>query len=342
MIQDDRERDDYQMSAGPAVTFRLFQGEADFQLMHAILVDSDRADRNSGTLSMDVLKSWCAPSLRFHPRLNILLALACASGRESQAIGFSRVGWYTGKACARLYYQDAFLHPDWRDGETWPALVRRGERRLREIAAGHPGAAQRYFQAWAAGTQARWRSVLAGEGYQAVRHFDNMVRPLQDIPDRVLPAGLEIRPARPEHYRSIWDAQKEVQPELFEFVAENWTEEKYQAWRDHPSHTPHLWQVAWDGDQVAGMVLTRVDVDENGERRRRRGYTEHIFVRRPWRGRGLAGALLASSLRVLQEQGMDEAELGVDRENESGAHAFYIKMGYQPETTDVWYRKPLD
>jgi GNAT superfamily N-acetyltransferase len=68
----------------------------------------------------------------------------------------------------------------------------------------------------------------------------------------------------------------------------------------------------------------------------------HIFFRRPWRGCGLAGVLLTSSLRILQERGMAEAEQGVDRENESAAHAFYKRMGFRPETTDVWYRKPIE
>ena len=108
------------------------------------------------------------------------------------------------------------------------------------------------------------------------------------------------------------------------------------------SHTPRLWQVAWDGDEVAGMVLPRVDEEANRGRDRKRGYTEHVFVRRPWRGRGLAKALLVRSLHVLRDEGMDEAELGVDSENDSGAFGFYQRMGYVTERTDIWFRKPLE
>ena len=89
------------------------------------------------------------------------------------------------------------------------------------------------------------------------------------------------------------------------------------------------------------MILNRIDEAENQALGRKRGYTEHIFIRKPWRKRGLAGALLTRSLRLLKAQGMDEVELGVDAENASGAYAFYKGMGYQTFTTDIWFRKPM-
>jgi ribosomal protein S18 acetylase RimI-like enzyme len=188
----------------------------------------------------------------------------------------------------------------------------------------------------------KWISVLEGESYHAVRHFHNMLHRLDVIPEQEMPEGLQVRPVQTEHYRSIWEAQKEVNQELFEYVGENWTEEKYQSWWVNPSLTPHLWQVAWDGDQVAGMVFARIDEVENQDLKRKRGYTEHVFVRRPWRQRGLAKALVVRSLRVLKERGMEEGELGVDSENESGAFGFYQRLGYETFSTDIWFRKPMN
>ena len=188
----------------------------------------------------------------------------------------------------------------------------------------------------------KWISVLEGESYHAVRHFHNMLHRLDVIPEQEMPEGLQVRPVQTEHYRSIWEAQIEVNQELFEYAGENWTEEKYQSWRVNPSLTPHLWQIAWDGDQVAGMVLARIDEVENQDLKRKRGYTEHVFVRRPWRQRGLAKALVVRSLRVLKERGMEEGELGVDSENESGAFGFYQRLGYETFSTDIWFRKPMD
>ena len=330
------------MTAPAQVTFRTFQGEADYPLIMSILVESARGDQIQESASVDDIRSWYAPSSRFDPYQDLVFAYDIDQAGKSTPIGFNRLFWYDGLGGARLYYQDSYLLPDWRDRGVWPVMVRRNEQRLREIAAGHPGIPKRFFQAWATACQVKWIATLEGEGYQAVRHFHNMLHRLEDIPQRTMPAGLEVRPVKPEHFRKIWEAQREVQMELFEVVLDHWTEDRYESWAAHPSHTPHLWQVAWDGDQVVGMILNRIDDEENKTLGRKRGYTEHIFVRKPWRKIGLASALLSRSLQLLKEQGIQEVELGVDSENESGAFDFYQRMGYQTISIDIWFRKPYE
>ena len=103
-----------------------------------------------------------------------------------------------------------------------------------------------------------------------------------------------------------------------------------------------FWQVAWDGEQLAGMVLAHLDEQANEKHNRKRGYTEHIYVRPQWRGRGLASALIARSLQVLKAQGMEEAELGVDAENESAAFRLYENLGYKTFSVDTWFRKSME
>jgi ribosomal protein S18 acetylase RimI-like enzyme len=325
----------------PELTFRCLQGEVDYSLILSIYLSSNDADHIHDPASLEDMKHWCAQSVRFDPSEDILFAVLDTEGGESSVVGFSRISWYTGLKDTRLYVQSSFLHPDWREYGCWPAIVQQNERRLREIATSHPFTAQRFYQAWATSAQVKWISTLESEGYKAVRHFNNMLHQLDNIPEQGVPEGLEVRPVQTEHYRSIWEAQREVQLELFEVVAENWTDDRYASWLANPSHTPQLWQVAWDGDQVVGMVLPRIDEEENRQLRRKRGYTEHVFIRRPWRKRGLAKALVVRSLRVLKEQGMQEAELGVDSENESGAFGFYHRLGYETFSTDIWFRKPM-
>jgi mycothiol synthase len=326
----------------PELTFRCLQGEADYSSILSIYLSSADADQIIDPASLEDMKRWCAPSVRFDPKKDIIFAVLDTKSGESSVVGFSRLSWYTGLKDTRLYVQMSFLQPDWRNHGFWAAMVQQNERRLREIAASHPFTPQRFYQAWATSTQVKWISALESEGYQAVRHFNNMLHRLEAIPEQEMPEGLEVRPVQTEHYRSIWEAQREVQLELFEVVAENWTDDRYESWLANPSHTPQLWQVVWDGNQVAGMVLPRIDEVENRQLGRKRGYTEHVFVRRPWRKRGLAKALVLRSMQVLKEQGMQEAELGVDSENESGAFGFYHRLGYKTFSTDIWYRKPMD
>ena len=54
-----------------------------------------------------------------------------------------------------------------------------------------------------------------------------------------------------------------------------------------------------------------------------------VSVRRPWRKRGLARALLAESFRALRERGIHDACLGVNADNPSGAVALYESVGFE-------------
>jgi ribosomal protein S18 acetylase RimI-like enzyme len=71
-------------------------------------------------------------------------------------------------------------------------------------------------------------------------------------------------------------------------------------------------------------------------------WTEDICVRRPWRRRGLARALLARSMRMFREMGYNQTSLGVDLENPLEAARLYESMGYQNVCTFTDYRKPVD
>jgi ribosomal protein S18 acetylase RimI-like enzyme len=98
--------------------------------------------------------------------------------------------------------------------------------------------------------------------------------------------------------------------------------------------------VAWDGDQVAGSILNFINYAYNERTGRKVGYTESISVRRPWRKRGLASALLSKSMNMFKDMGITQTALGVDTENPSGALRVYERMGYKPVAKSTNYRKP--
>ncbi len=72
-----------------------------------------------------------------------------------------------------------------------------------------------------------------------------------------------------------------------------------------------------------------------------RVYVNWVAVRRPWRRRGLARALLAGSLVGAREAGFTSANLGVDADSPTGATALYESIGFRPEKTFTTYRKLL-
>ena len=156
-----------------------------------------------------------------------------------------------------------------------------------------------------------------------------------------MPEGLEIREVKPEHHRKIWEAEHEA-------FRDHWgssepTEDQYEAWSTDRLFRPRFWKVAWEGDEICGMVGNFFDEKENKEFNRQRGYTEDIFVRRPWRKRGLAKALIAESIRMFKDMGMTETALGVDADNPSGALKLYTSLGYeeQKDKTSIVLRKKV-
>jgi ribosomal protein S18 acetylase RimI-like enzyme len=162
---------------------------------------------------------------------------------------------------------------------------------------------------------------------------------LEAIPDLPLPAGIEVRPVQQHHLRTIWEAEVEAFRGAAALTSPD--DGEFERWLNQPNFQPDRWQAAWEGDQVVGMVRNFIDEHENATFGRRRGYTENISVRPPWRRRGVARALLTRSLRLHREWGMTEAALGVNSANQTGALDLYEEMGFRVTLRQTLYRKHL-
>jgi hypothetical protein len=129
---------------------------------------------------------------------------------------------------------------------------------LTEIAAQNPFASERFFESAAADSETGAQALLDRHAYAPVRHFFTMVRPdLENIPESPLPAGLEVRPVEMKDLQLIRDAMVEAFRDHWGFNEEN--EQTVEQWVENPNFDPSLWRVAWERDQVAGMVLSYID-----------------------------------------------------------------------------------
>ena len=322
----------------PGLRFRLYRGEDDLPGIVAVndaLVDA-------GQLEFAYTVEFLANLFRHMPNCDPLRDVLMVEV-DGEVIGSSRCWWEDEIGGPYVYLFNGNVTPAWQGRGITRALLRWAEGHCRQTAAGHPPDRPKVYQRWTTQGQTRVRAMLESEGYLPIRYTNSMVRPsLEDIPDFPLPEGLEVRPVTPAHYRAIWDAQDEAFRDHWGYSPK--TDEDFQLWVEDPTFfQPDLWQVAWDvaTNEVVGQVQTTIDHAENARFNRRRGYTENISVRRPWRRRGVARALIARSLRVQKEQGMTDSALRVDSSSQTGATRVYEDCGFRTEKVETVYRKPM-
>lgn len=232
------------------------------------------------------------------------------------------------------------VHPDHRRRGVGAALMRENLRRATERAAAEPAGQTSDARSYAEENETGHRALLKRQGFESVRFFFGMRRPtLDDIPDAPLPDGLELRPITPTLHRAIFDAEKEAF--LDHWSSRVQTEEDFKLLFSRDELDTDLWVVAWDGDEIAGVVQNWIWAEENAKLGVARGWLEHISVRRPWRRRGLGRAITAESLRRLAAAGMTDAMLGVDAENPTGALGLYEGLGFEVYQKAIAYRLPL-
>ena len=181
------------------------------------------------------------------------------------------------------------------------------------------------------------QSLLTAHNYTLVRHFYRMRIDFNGpIAEPTWPNGVEVRTFDPEEgleqvVRAVCDAFQDH----WGYV-ENSFEEELKSWRqwinDNKKFDPSLWFLAVEGDEIVGMSLCQQEGTENPEL----GLVDVLGVRRPWRRRGIARALLHHSFRELQERGQKGACLGVDATSLTGANQLYERAGmYLERRNDV-------
>ena len=229
------------------------------------------------------------------------------------------------------------VHPDVRRRGLGRALLRENLRRAAERAAGEAAGEAIEVRAHAQENEAGNRALLDAHGLEPIRWFFLMRRAALDgIPDAPLPDGLEFRPVTPDQHRAIFDAEVEAFRDHWSWREK--TDEDLERTLKREELDTDLWVVAWDGDEIAGVVQTWVWPEENAALGVDRGWLEHISVRRPWRRKGLGRAITAEGLRRLAAAGMTEACLGVDAENPTGALGLYEGLGFEVHQRWLTYR----
>jgi mycothiol synthase len=317
---------------------RPYLGQSDHPAMASILNEYHRYAGDPEMSTAEQFDVRYANLTNCDPAEDIVLIEA----EGSEPIAYVRTSWEQLEDESRAFVLFSPIRPAHLSEALFTAMVSAQEAHMRPLAS---GLADTLFRAFAPHPgpgmvpthEAAW---LEAAGYTAVRFEASLVRAdLENIPDLPLPDGVEIREVKPDMLRPIFDAHWEAFRGSWDFIEA--AEEDFQQFLDDPLRDESMWKIAWAGDIVVGQVKSFINTAENEEMGYLRGYTEYISTHADWRSKGIAGSLLASSLRELKARGMQDAALGVDTQNPGGAFQLYTKLGFELQAYLAVYAKPL-
>lgn len=249
---------------------------------------------------------------------------------HGEIVGYARVIFF---ARAR-FYSYLLVHPAFRDQGVGERLVALIEARAREMLAETPVTGRVVLlhsvnepNVWAA-------HLLEEQGFRAVRGHLRMEITLGEPPEEPeTPAGLTLRAlVLGQDDRAAWAANNEGFSDHW-----NFTPVPFETWAHwtvaSDSFDPTLCFLMMDGDEIAGMAHCEI----RGEL----GWVNDLSVRKPWRRRGIALALLRHAFAEFYRRGLRTVGLGVDAESTTGAPQLYSRVGMRPTRRGLSYEKTL-
>lgn len=268
----------------------------------------------SNTLALSLLDGWLAATIMVHARLH-------------------------GIASRRVFVWGV-THPAHRGQGIGTAILAWAVARADEILAEQPADLVRVVEAFKEVRLVDAVALHEAVGFRPARWYFDMRRdlrePLPDMPDL---GGLRIEP----YVAAMAEPVRLIHNEAF---ADHWGSEPLppEIWgRDFvgdPFFRGDLSFVVLDGEEIAGYAVNYVSEADWEATGVREGWVGQLGVRRTWRKRGLATALLVRSMEAFRAADLEAATLGVDAENPTGALGVYERVGFRPIRRTIRMQRP--
>ncbi len=185
-------------------------------------------------------------------------------------------------------------------------------------------------------------ALAEGEGLTPIRWWSELRRDLSEPVAPVAPPdGITIHPLGPD-YDPRWDeplrtAHNAAFADHFGFVAVSVDDWVHRTRSRHFRPTCSAAATTADGAVVGYLMAEEYEADTAATGVREL-YVGTVGTVREWRGRRIAGALLAHVLAAAAREGYGRSTLTVDAENPTGALGLYARAGYVLLRRDVTYR----
>ena len=271
-----------------------------------MLLADDLADTGQSDFDADFLRDqWSAPGL------DLSVDAWVVTDPASTVVGHANVA-PEGEGKLKSW---GLVHPDHRGRGLGSVLLDRIETRAAErLGSGSVFTAVTDVDAAGA-------ALVASRGFERVRSFRHLQLDLDGSPlePGEPPPGIEISGIEPER-----DLLR-VHAIFVEAFREEWGYRviPFEEWSslevETTSYDPSLWLLATDGDEAVGALSGVVWGD--------RGWVGELGVRKPWRGRGIASALLRRAFATFASRELPRVMLNVDTANPTGAVRLYERLG---------------
>lgn len=229
------------------------------------------------------------------------------------------------------------VHPRWRRRGIGTALLGWGRIRAEELLRSSGSNLPKYVRVDAYDYCEADHALFGAGGFTPVRWFEELLRPLVDLPPEPAPGAIEGLTIVPwSHERS--EELRRVRNDTF---ADHWGSTPVPADRWDEQVTghgayPECSFFAVDGDdRVVALCWNNRYPEDDELLGRCDGWIQTLGVARDWRGKGVASALIAASLHAFARAGLTHASITVDGDSPTGAARLYRALGFEPRQRSI-------
>jgi len=268
----------------------------------------------------DMLIEWQTPNFDLEKNTRLLF------NNNDEIVGYTEV-WDVSNPAVHPFLWGR-VHPVHEGKGIGSEMLKWSIDRSKEVIHRVPEDARIAARAYAISTHEPSKRLLEDHHLELIRHSWQMEIDLdQSIPEPAWPEGIHVRTYNHDKdSEAVYLADEDAFRDHWGFMEEPF-EEGYERWLHHmiqdEEYDPNLWFLALDGEEIAAAAICRRKSWESEDS----GWVRSLFVRKPWRRRGLALALLLLAFRQFQTRGKKKVGLGVDAHNLTGATKLYEKAG---------------
>ena len=315
---------------------RTFRGEEDLQPIVDLINAADAVDKTQDNSDINDLRIWVN-----QPGRDLEHDIRVWEDVDGRIVASAMLHIRPDETSAGAYFNWQ-VHPDVRESGIADEILAWATGRAREGGAEHGKPAD--LRAFSDEANSYAMAQLERQGFTPVRYFFQMRRPLKNgepVPEPQFPEGYILR-----HVANDDDVERWVDMFNLSFI-DHWDfhpatveRRKHRMSTDYYRPDRDLIVVAPDGT-FAAFCLCTIDDEHNKRNSINEGWIDVLGTRRGFRKIGLGRAMLLAGLHKLKENGIDDAMLGVDADNPTGALGLYESAGFSKYKSAVAFRKEL-